>query len=78
MIKLKKLIIEITNAQVKKINKRLKEKSWPISVHSIKNNQIKLHYVSTNHTEKEEEYYNLLHSIIVNNKKFDDIYYSIV
>lgn len=76
MIKLKNLIIEINKAQIKKLNKRLKEKDWPVNIDLI-NKNIKIFYNSTNPSEKEIYYYDLLHSIVANNKRFDDVYYSI-
>lgn len=79
MIKLTEMIpMKFTKAQVNKLNKRLKEKKWHVFVFLKTDKTLKVQYKSIDPNDEERYYWDLLHSIIVNNNRFDDIYYSIV
>ena len=70
-------VLDLKKSQINKINKRLKQKGWNIELYSMKP-KIVIHYKTISPTEQDEYYKSLLHSIIVNNDNFDDIYYSII
>jgi hypothetical protein len=68
---------KVTQAQLNKINKKVKNKHPEINVGFTFYGKLQAKYTELTQNDMDDYYYRLWNSIIANSNNFDDVYYSI-